>query len=213
MKISALETKRHRLRAHANTLVWTQLMHLLLKRLWSHVNLKTIIFKNHCTEMLSKLSEQGSYAFLWPLPLTFELWPTLRLLPLLQEGDITFATHEYVSPFYFSITLQKEKREVPQDSDRSIKKRTLKLAIINLTQTASAAIPYDRAHSNNTCSQVRVLCAAFGIHQGNCDHQKCKPMIWQQIQEKSKEEGRTGSNSKWVSLSKLSLSLYFILVR
>lgn len=25
-------------------------------------------------------------AFLWRLPLTFELWPTLRLLPLLQEG-------------------------------------------------------------------------------------------------------------------------------
>lgn len=129
-------------------------------------------------------------AFLWRLPLTFELWPTPRLLPLRQEGRITLATHEYVSPFYFSITLQKEKREVPQDSDRSIKKHTLKLAVINLTQTASAAIPYDRAHSNNTCSQVRVLCAAFGFHQGNYDHQKCMPMIWPKNTRKVKRRGK-----------------------
>lgn len=156
------------------------------------------ITKNHALKCCQKSLNRDPNAFLWRLPLTFELWPTLQLLPLLQEGGITLATHKYVSPFYFSITLQKEKWEVPQDSDRSIKKHTLKLAIINLTQIASAAIPYDRAHLNNTCPQVRVLCAAFGIHQSELLPSK---MYAHDMTKNTRKVKRRGKNRKQQQMS------------
>lgn len=156
MQISAFgDKKRHSaVRANTNTLVWTRLIHLLSSTLWSHLNLKTITLETslswNTVQALWIVIHSSSVS---PWPLNSD--PAPRLLPQPQEKVVAPATRKYVSiPFHFSITLLMETPAVSQDSGQSIKRHTLKLAVIKLTQTESAAIPYDRLRSNNTCKRA-----------------------------------------------------------